>query len=215
MIGRQGIGNDNLGYIELQSVEHHTGVGIGLVGFRHSTVGDNHGLAFRHVESNKRRAGVGGILSSGGECHTCSYDVAIHEYFNVGLCLIFVRIIMVGFQRVLAGCHAGNGEYQRCRAFSNLRHVSAFYIGGQHLVSNYAEAVGLYVGLAPVAAHGRGGTTSTDGNGHAIVKIFGIARGAGYCPRDVVNLRVFAGCCLARQVKIDVLSRCSKSASDT
>ena len=53
---------------------------------------------------------------------------------------------------------------------------------GEHFVADDSESLGLHIGLAPVAADVRCGTTSTDGEGHAVVERLRIARGTGYGP---------------------------------
>ena len=200
-------------HVELQTVYHHTGVGIGLAGLGHGAVGDDDGPALVDGESDERRAGGQGALCRRGKPNPRSHHLSVDAHLDVGLRLVGVRVVMIGLQCVLAGRHAGDGQRQRCRRVGNLRQVAVDDVGGQHLVGNDAQSLGLHVGLAPVAAQGRGSPAGGEDDGHAALQRLGVALHTGNGPGDVVEFGVFAGGSLAGQVEVDVLCRHSRSAA--
>ena len=153
VILRLWVGGNNLGHVELQAVNHGAGVGIGLASLRYCAVCNDDRLSFSDVERDERRASLGIALGCRSKLHACSHHVVVNPYFDVGLCLVLVGIIVICFQRMCTSRHASYGQNQRGRAFGNLRHVAVLQIGGQHLIGNDAQTFGLYVSLAPVAAH--------------------------------------------------------------
>ena len=201
----QRIGGHNLSHIELQSVQHHAGVGVGLSSLRHGAVGDDNRLALGDVERDERHAGFGIATSRRSELHTRCRHLPVDADLNVGLRLVLVRIIVVSLQRMLSDSHTRNGQDERGGTLGNLCQVATLQIGGQHLVGNNPQAVRLHVGLVPVAAHILCGASGSDGDGHTVFKGFRVAFRTGHSPRDVVYLCVLTGGSLSRQVEINVL----------
>ena len=205
MVGGLRVGSCQLGNVKLQTVNHRTGVGVGLARFGHRRIGYHHGLPFRHVEGDERRACLDGALCRRGELLACGHYGAIDADVNQRLHLVLVRVVVVSLQRVLAWRHARDGQYERRRGIVDIGKVAVHDVCCQHLVGNHPQSLGLHVGLAPVAANVLGGPSGTYFDGHAVVKCLGVACSTGHGPRDVVDFGILAWGGLARQVEVDVL----------
>ena len=175
-------GSHHRSSIKLQTVNHGTGVGVGLSSLQHCAIGDDDRLSLCGVESNKRCAGLHRALGGRCEFHSCCYHSTVDADLYIRLCLVGIRIVMIGFQCMLASRHALNGQDERRRGIGNLRQATILQIGSQHLVGNDTQSRDLHVCLVPGAAHSRSGTTCTDGHLHTVAECLRVTLYTGHGP---------------------------------
>ena len=154
VVGWQRISGHHRHTVELQTVQHHTGIGVALTGLQLGSIGNNYRLTVSDVERDERRAGLQRALGGRGKLLTRSHLSAVHANVDVRLHLVLVGIVVIGLQRMLTRCQTRNSQDERRRGIGNLCHIAILEVCCHHFVGNHAQALGLHVGLAPVAAHG-------------------------------------------------------------
>ena len=195
-------------HVKLQTIQHSTRISICFTILKHSGIGNHHRLTFRYIEGDKRRSCLNSTLCRRSKLLSSSHNSTVDADVYQRLHLILVRIVMVGLQCVLAGCHACYGQYERCTLIFYFRQVTINNVRCQHFVTDHPQASSLHISLTPIAAYILCGTSCTYLDGHAIVECLRIALCARHGPRNVVDFRILARSGLAGEVKIDILRSC-------